>query len=123
MVADGRWIAYISDQSGEDEIYIKNQDGTGEAKQLTRDADTYKYQIYWSPDGEEDHLERQEAPRLFFVDVEIQAGHGSRQRPALGNSELCLVARQPLGRLRPTRSRRHAPDLSLFARIEKDRSL
>ena len=33
---DGSWIAYISDQSGEDEIYIKNQDGTGEAKQLTR---------------------------------------------------------------------------------------
>ncbi len=66
---DGRWIAYISDQSGEDEIYIKSQDGTGEAKQLTRNADTYKYQITWSPDAKK-IMWSDKKQRLSFVDVE-----------------------------------------------------
>jgi len=48
---DGRWIAYISDASGEDEIYIVPQDGGGPAKQITRNAETYKYRIEWSPDS------------------------------------------------------------------------
>ena len=48
---DGKWIAYISDVSGEDEIYMRSQDGTGTAVQLTSEADTYKYGFLWSPDG------------------------------------------------------------------------
>ncbi len=48
---DGRWIAYVSDASGEDEVWIRPQDGSGEARQLTRDADTYKYGVAWSPDS------------------------------------------------------------------------
>ncbi|MDW3226535.1 MAG: PDZ domain-containing protein [Acidobacteriota bacterium] len=48
---DGRWIAYISDASGEDEIYLRPQDGSGEAEPLTFKADTYKYGFLWSPDG------------------------------------------------------------------------
>jgi tricorn protease len=48
---DGKWIAYISDASGEDEIYIVPQDGSGPAKQLTKGADTYKFFLLWSPDS------------------------------------------------------------------------
>src|SRR5208283_2536889 len=48
---DGRWIAYVSDASGEDEIYIMPQDGSGPATQLTRDGDTYRYHLVWSPDS------------------------------------------------------------------------
>lgn len=48
---DGRWIAYIGDASGEDEVWIRPQDGTGEPRQLTRDGDTYKYAPAWSPDS------------------------------------------------------------------------
>ncbi len=48
---DGKNIAYISDASGEDEIYIQKYDGSERAVQITRNADTYKYQIVWSPDS------------------------------------------------------------------------
>ncbi|MEW5900772.1 MAG: PDZ domain-containing protein, partial [Acidobacteriota bacterium] len=66
---DGRWIAYISDRSGEDEIYAMPQDGRGEARQLTQNADTYKYQIQWSPDSKK-ILWSDKLLRLNYVDVE-----------------------------------------------------
>ncbi|MSR52554.1 MAG: protease [Gemmataceae bacterium] len=48
---DGKSIAYVSDASGEDEIYTIAQEGTGKPTQLTSDGDTYKYELAWSPDG------------------------------------------------------------------------
>ena len=48
---DGRWIAYISDRTGEDEIWVVAQDGSKPARQVTRNAETYKYDIQWSPDS------------------------------------------------------------------------
>lgn len=66
---DGKWIAFISDESGEDEIYIMAQDGTGEKIQLTKNADTYKYQILWSPDSKK-LLWADKMLRLQFVDIE-----------------------------------------------------
>ncbi len=48
---DGRWIAFISDQSGEDELWLRPQDGSGEARALTTGSDTYKYSPLWSPDS------------------------------------------------------------------------
>lgn len=69
---DGRWIAYISDQSGDDEIWLRPQDGSGEAKQLTSDADTYMYAPFWSPDSK--HLAwGDKKNRLQFVTVESKA--------------------------------------------------
>jgi len=66
---DGKWIAYVSDQSGEDEVWIRPQDGSGEPRALTSGADTYKYDIVWSPDSKRiawtDKLNR-----LQFVEVE-----------------------------------------------------
>ena len=37
---DGRRVAWLSDATGEYELYVANQDGSGEAKQLTKDGDT-----------------------------------------------------------------------------------
>ncbi len=47
----GEYISFISDRTGEDEIYIQNQNGTESAIQLTFNSDTYKYNPIWSPDG------------------------------------------------------------------------
>ena len=47
---DGKYIAYISDATGENEIYIQPAEG-GEAIQLTKDNNTYIRQILWSPDS------------------------------------------------------------------------
>ena len=65
---DGKWIAFISDATGEDEIYIEPQDGSAPPTQLTKGSDTYKYQIYWSPDGKK-ILWADKKLRLRYVDV------------------------------------------------------
>ncbi len=65
---DGKWIAYISDATGEDEIYLLPQDGSGPAKQLTHDADTYKFPLLWSPDSQK-ILWSDKKLRLQFVDL------------------------------------------------------
>jgi tricorn protease len=66
---DGKWISFISDQSGEDEIYIIPQDGNGTRIQLTRNSDTYKYEPLWSPDSKK-LLWSDKKQRLQYVDVE-----------------------------------------------------
>ncbi len=48
---DGKYIAFISDRTGEDEIYIQSQDGKEDAIQLTDHSDTYKWDPSWSPDS------------------------------------------------------------------------
>ncbi|MGQ9470206.1 MAG: S41 family peptidase [Candidatus Aminicenantales bacterium] len=65
---DGRWIAFISDQTGREEIYIVAQDGEAPARQLTRDGDTYKYSLLWSPDSQK-ILWDDRAFRLSYVDI------------------------------------------------------
>lgn len=68
---DGEYIAYISDKTGNDELYIQKQDGKEEATQLTDPksvSETYKYQPSWSPDSKKiawyDKMNR-----LMMIDV------------------------------------------------------
>ena len=68
---DGKWVAYISDQSGEDEIYIMLQNGSGAPRQITKGGDTYKYQVYWSPDSRK-ILWGDKLLRLNYVDIETK---------------------------------------------------
>jgi tricorn protease len=68
---DGRWIAYISDATGEDEIYLRPHDGQGAPTQLTTNADTYKYALRWSPDSQ--HLLWSDRKnRLQFIHVQTK---------------------------------------------------
>ena len=48
---DGKEIAYISDQTGEDEVWVIPQDGTGKATQLTTGGKARRSNPVWSPDG------------------------------------------------------------------------
>jgi tricorn protease len=48
---DGRWIAYASDRSGEYELYIRAQDGTGDERKLTSLGPGFRSQLTWSPDS------------------------------------------------------------------------
>ncbi len=66
---DGRWIAYISDESGEDEIYVVPQDGSGPAQRITVGGDNYKYALRWSPNSKM-LLFSDRKQVLQYVDVE-----------------------------------------------------
>jgi len=48
---DGATIAFTSDRSGVDNIWVMNADGT-EPRQITFDNDPYPTSPYWTPDGE-----------------------------------------------------------------------
>ena len=48
---DGSRIAYISDKSGEEEIWVAPQDGAGNAEQITSGDKAMLYRPKWSPDG------------------------------------------------------------------------
>lgn len=66
---DGRWIAFISDKTGREEVYIIPQDGSGPAVQLTSDGECYKYAPLWSPDSKK-LLWSDRMFRLRYVDIE-----------------------------------------------------
>ena len=68
---NGKWIAYISDATGEDEIYIRPYDGSGEAVQLTKNSDTYKYAFSWSPDSKK-ILWSDKLQRLRYIDIDTK---------------------------------------------------
>ena len=65
---NGEYIAWVSDESGEFEIYTRPHDGSGPAEQLTSDGDTYIYSFQWSPDSRK-ILYHDKKHRLRIVDV------------------------------------------------------
>jgi len=69
---DGKWIAYNSDVTGENELYVRSQDGKSEPQQITSDADTYYYAPKWSPDSKK-LLWSDRLQRLRYVDVTSKA--------------------------------------------------
>lgn len=68
---DGKWIAYISDASGEDEIYKVAQDGEGKPERLTFNGNNYKFDLKWSPDGKKIVWSDRKL-RLIYVDVDTK---------------------------------------------------
>lgn len=48
---DGKQVAFISDKTGEEEIYLADLEGKTEWKQLTKGGKGFREQLVWSPDG------------------------------------------------------------------------
>ena len=70
---DGKNIAYISDLTGETEVWILPE-GETEPKQLTKHNDTYIRRLYWSPDSK----------KIFYTDrknrvVEVDPVNGNKK--------------------------------------------
>lgn len=81
---DGRKIAFISDMSGEEELYLIDQDGSGAPERLTTGGDMMRYPPVWSPDGKRLAL-ADKAGRLWVLE--------------LAGKQLTQVARDSSGQL------------------------
>jgi tricorn protease len=64
---DGKWIAYISDATGNEELYLTDSFGTQKI-QLTKDSKQLLYDPLWSPDSKKIAL-RGEIHDFYYVDV------------------------------------------------------
>ncbi len=65
---DGKQVAFISDQSGEEEIWLVAQDGSEAPKALTHGSHERLYRPVWSPDGKRLAYSDKEG-RIFVVRV------------------------------------------------------
>jgi tricorn protease len=65
---NGQWIAYISDRTGEDEIYITPQDGQGPEQQITSGHKGFMFQPQWSPDNSKIAWGDKDL-KLWYVDI------------------------------------------------------
>ena len=65
---DGKWVAYVSDRTGEDEIYIQPQNGKGKVIRVTRDGCCFRFAPVWSPDSKK-LAYADKNHRLFYVDI------------------------------------------------------
>ena len=82
---DGSRIAFISDASGEEELYIAPQDGLKPAEQITRGGNAMRYQPEWSPDGK----------RIAFSDKD-----GKVYVVTLADRKVLEIADSPHGQIR-----------------------
>ncbi len=78
---DGRWIAYLSDHSGENELWVQDQEGSSPPRRITHNADAYYYAPVWSPDSRK-LLWSDNLLRLRYVDIDngevVEVAKGAR---------------------------------------------
>ena len=76
---DGRWVAYVSDRTGEYEVYLRPADGSGEERRVTSGSSIWYQGLSWSPDSRK-LLFSDAAVNLWYVDVKsgtpVKVDHG-----------------------------------------------
>jgi len=82
---DGSQIAFISDKTGEEEIYLIPQDGSKPAEQITTGGSAMRYQPEWAPDGK----------RMAFSDKD-----GKLYVLTLADRKIVQVTDSPRGQIR-----------------------
>ena len=82
---DGAKIAFISDLSGEEEVYLIDQEGSGKPEQMTQGGHAMRYAPEWAPDGK----------RLAFSDKD-----GDLYVLTLAGKQLEKIAHEKNGQLR-----------------------
>jgi tricorn protease len=68
---NGQWIAYISDRTGEDEIFISPQDGQGPEEEITSGHKGFMFQPAWSPDSTKIAWADKDL-KLWYVDLKTK---------------------------------------------------
>ena len=118
---DGKSIAFISDQSGREEIHVIAADGAGPARKVT-DLDTLKTSFVWSPDSKSIAFVTSDR-KLFTIGVDgknLKELASSQLRP---DRQPGLVAGRQADRLLQDRRlplQRHLPDPQQRRRGEED---
>jgi tricorn protease len=97
---DGKWIAYLSDKTGEYELYTRPQMG-GEETRITTDGGVYRYGPAWSPDSKK-LLYWDKLHKLWYVSVEDkkpvlvdEAGYGDITDGSWSPDSLWLTYSKP----------------------------
>ena len=73
---DGRWLAYISDESGRYEIYVQPYPGPGGKWQISTEGGT---EPVWNPNGRE--LFYRSGDKMMAVDITTQPGFAAGTAP------------------------------------------
>ena len=81
---DGKWVAYMTDGSGEEQVAIRPSDGSGSETLLTSGKDHYYYEPRWSP-GSDRLAFSDNTHTLWYVDV--------------GSKKLTRVGQDPYGEI------------------------
>jgi tricorn protease len=69
---DGKWIAFVSDRSGEEQLWVAAQDGASAPRMVTEEGKAMLYAPNWAPDSASIAISDKDG-RLYVVDVETGA--------------------------------------------------
>ena len=111
---DGQWVAYMSNATGRQEVYVRPYPGPGAALQISGNGGT---EPAWSPDGRRLYYRSPGATSgtrlLKFVDITIDTD--KVPSPMQAGREAVLIEPWPYVGTTPTRSFDVAPDGSFIA--------